>query len=48
MASQNTVSTLFTTTIKVNHKNLALQTSRYSDETVAVAHNVFAASKVKP
>jgi len=29
------------------HQNLYLQTSRYSDETVAVSEKVFAVNKVK-
>ena len=29
-------------------QNLALQKSRYSDETVAISQNVFVVSKVKP
>jgi len=29
------------------HQNFALQSSRYSDETVAVSQNIFAVSKVK-
>jgi len=49
MVSQNTVQTGFTTTTKVGlHQNFALQSSCYSDETVAVSQNVFAVSKVKP
>jgi len=44
--SQNTVQIRFTTTIKI-HQNLDLQTSRYSDETVAVFEIVFAVSKIK-
>jgi len=44
--SQNKVLTCFTITIKI-HQNLALQSSRYSDKTVAVSQNVFAVSKVK-
>jgi len=43
---KNTVETRFITTIKI-HQNLALQSSRYSDEIVAISQNVFPASKVR-
>jgi len=45
-ASQNTVQTRFTTTIKM-HQNLALPPSQYSDEIIAVSQNDFEVSKVK-